>query len=149
MRIDDEIKVHFRNDNHKLIVNLTYTVNQLNYRFLQQLKKHRLTEPQYNILILLRGSDCDAPVSIGFLKDRMLEKNSDVSRIIERLFEKGLVSRNENPSDRRQKDVEITQRGIELISTMSFCEKETDKLFQYLKADEVIQLNQLLDKLRG
>ena len=149
MRIEEEIKVHFRNDNHKLIVNLTYTVNQLNYRFLQQLKKHRLTKPQYNILIVLHGSDCDSPVTIGFLKDSMFEKNSDVSRIIERLFEKGLVSRNENPSDRRQKDVEITEKGIELISAMGFCEKETDKLFQYLKPDEVIQLNQLLDKIRG
>jgi DNA-binding MarR family transcriptional regulator len=79
----------------------------------------------------------------------MLDKNSDVSRIVDRLVEKELVSRKENADDRRQKDLEITEKGIDLISDMGDCEKVTDNLFQNLTLEEVIQLNQLLDKLRG
>lgn len=149
MRIDDEIKTHFRNDYHRLIVNLTYTVNQLNYQFLQQLKKYKLTEQQYNILVLLDSFNSEGPVSLGFLKERMLDKNSDVSRIVDKLFEKGLVSRKENSTDRRQKDLGITEMGISLMTGMGYCEKETDRLFQNLSQEEVKQLNFLLDKLRG
>ena len=149
MRIEEEIKASFRNDYHRLSANLTYTVNQLNYRFLQQLKRYRLTEQQYNILILLGSYNSEGPVSLGFLKERMLDKNSDVSRIVDKLFEKGLVSRKENSADRRQKDLGITEKGMSLMSAMGFCEKETDNLFQNITLDEVQELNFLLDKLRG
>jgi DNA-binding MarR family transcriptional regulator len=149
MRIDNEIKANFRNDFQRLIVNLTYTVNRLNYNFLQHLRKQKLTEQQYNILMVLGSCNSEGPVSLGFLKERMLDKNSDVSRIVEKLFEKGLVSRKENSADRRQKDLGITDTGISLMSDMSYCEKETDKLFQNLTLEEVQQLNYLLDKLRG
>jgi DNA-binding MarR family transcriptional regulator len=149
MRIDDEIKAPFRNDYHRLIVNLTYTINQLNYKFMQQLKKQKLTEQQYNILMVLGSYNSEGTVSLGFLKERMLDKNSDVSRIIDKLFEKGLVSRKENRADRRQKDLGITDKGTTLMSEMGYCEKETDKLFQNLTLAEVQQLNLLLDKLRG
>jgi len=149
MRIDDEIKAPFRNDYHRLIVNLTYTVNQLNYKFMQQLKKQKLTEQQYNILMVLGSFSSEGAVSLGFLKERMLDKNSDVSRIIDKLYEKGLVSRKENPADRRQKELEITDKGIALMSAMGYCEKETDILFKNLTLIEVRQLNLLLDELRG
>jgi DNA-binding MarR family transcriptional regulator len=149
MRIDDEIKVHFRNDYHRVIINLTYSVNQLNYQFLQQIKKHKLTDQQYNILMVLSTFNYSGPVSIGFIKERMLDKNSDVSRIVDRLVEKELVSRKENATDRRQKDLQITGKGAALISEMGYCEKETDKLFQNLTLEEVQELNYLLDKLRG
>jgi DNA-binding MarR family transcriptional regulator len=149
MKIDDEIKVHFRNDYHRVIINLTYSVNQLNYQFLQQIKKHKLTDQQYNILMVLNTVNPSGPVSIGFIRERMPDKNSDVSRIVDRLVEKELVSRKENPNDRRQKDLEITEKGVALISEMGYCEKETENLFKYLTLDEVRQLNHLLDKLRG
>jgi DNA-binding MarR family transcriptional regulator len=149
MKIDDEIKVQFRNDYHRVIINLTYSVNQLNYQFLQQIKKHKLTDQQYNILMVLNTVNPSGPVSIGFIRERMPDKNSDVSRIVDRLVEKELVSRKENPNDRRQKDLEITEKGVTLISEMGYCEKETENLFKYLTLDEVRQLNHLLDKLRG
>jgi len=149
MKIDDEIKVRFRNDYHRVIINLTYSVNQLNYQFLQQLKKHKLTDQQYNILMVLSSFNYTGPVSIGFIRERMLDKNSDVSRIVDRLVEKELISRKENAADRRQKDLQITEKGISLISEMGDCEMVTDNLFQNLTLEEVRQLNQLLDKLRG
>ena len=149
MKIEDEIKGRFRNEYHKGLINLNYTVKQLGYQFIQSLKTHDLTEPQYNILRVLRGFRSEGPVSIGFLKERMLDKNSDVSRIVDRLFEKALIDRRENADDRRQKDLVITGKGMDLLDNMFDCEKKVDTLLQNLTQDEVIELNRLLDKIRG
>ncbi|MEY1639534.1 MarR family winged helix-turn-helix transcriptional regulator [Tenuifilum osseticum] len=148
MKIEDEIKGRFRNEYHKGLINLTYTAKQLSYEFYQSLKKHGLTEQQYNVLRILRGFRSEAPLSIGFIKERMLDKDSDVSRIVDRLFEKGLVSRKENPADRRQKSVEITAQGLELLDKMYSCEMKADTLLGNLTIEEVNILNQLLDKIR-
>lgn len=149
MKIDDEIKGRFRNEYHRGIINLTYTLNQLNYQFLQLLKKHNVTQQQYNVLKVLRGFRSEAPVSIGFIKDRMLDKNSDVSRIVDKLYERGLVTRCEKSTDRRQKDVDISDKGLDLLAAMDECEKKVDTLLSNLTEDEVKQLNTLLDKIRG
>jgi len=149
MKIDDEIKGRFRNEYHRGIINLTYTLSQLNYQFLQLLKKHNVTQQQYNVLKVLRGFRSEAPVSIGFIKDRMLDKNSDVSRIVDKLYERGLVTRCEKSTDRRQKDVDISDKGLELLAAMDECEKKVDTLLSNLTEDEVKQLNTLLDKIRG
>ena len=102
MKIEDEIKGRFRNEYHKGLINLIFTTKHLSYDFHQSLKKHGLAEQQYNVLRILRGFRSEAPLCIGFIKERMLDKDSDVSRIVDRLFEKGLVSRVENKEDRRQ-----------------------------------------------
>lgn len=148
MKIEDEIKGRFRNEYHKGLINLTYTAKQLSYEFFQSLKKHGLTEQQYNVLRILRGFRSEAPLSIGFIKERMLDKDSDVSRIVDRLLEKGLVSRRENPADRRQKSVEITGKGLELLNNMYNCELKADTLLNNLTLEEVNILNELLDKIR-
>ncbi len=149
MKIEEEIKGHFRNEYHRGIINLTYTVNQVNYQFEKYLRKHGLTTQQYNILRVLRGFRSECPVSIRFLKERMLEKRSDVSRLVDKLFHKGLVERKENKTNRRQKDVDITKKGLELLSEIKDCEKKIDKLLLNLTENEVEQLNRLLDKIRG
>jgi len=148
MKIEDELKGRFRNEYHKGAINLAYTCKQLGYEFHQSLKAHGLAEQQYNVLRILRGFRSDAPLSIGFIKERMLDKNSDVSRIVDRLFEKGFVSRSENPNDRRQKSVEITEEGLNLLDKMLNCELKADTLLKNLTQNEVAELNRLLDKLR-
>jgi DNA-binding MarR family transcriptional regulator len=148
MKIEDEIKGRFRNEYHKGLINLTYTCKQLSYEFYHSLKEHGLAEQQYNVLRVLRGFRSEAPLSIGFIKERMLDKVSDVSRIVDRLFEKGFVSRKENPEDRRQKSVEITDEGIELLDKMFNCEKKADTMLSNLTLDEVVELNRLLNKIR-
>ena len=148
MKIEDELKGRFRNDYHKGMINLTYTVKQLSYDFQQELKKHGLTEPQYNILKILRGFRSEGPISLGFIKDRMLDKMSDVSRIVDKLFAKGLIKRQENLKDRRQKDLEITDIGLSLLKQMDDCEKIVDTLLSNLSQNEVQELNRLLDKIR-
>lgn len=148
MKIEDEIKGRFRNEYHKGAINLVYTVKQLSYHFLQLLKKYGLTDPQYNVLRVLRGFQDKGPQSIGFLKERMLDKKSDVSRIVDRMFEKGLVDRKENCSDRRQKDIEITEKGLTLLLNMDDCTTQHDNSLKNLSESEVSELNRLLDKIR-
>ncbi|MEI6061548.1 MAG: MarR family transcriptional regulator [Bacteroidota bacterium] len=149
MKIEDEIKGRFRNEYHKGIINLTYTVNQLSYQLRQSLKEHGISEPQYNVLRVLRGCRSEGPISINFLKERMLDKSSDVSRIIDNLLEKGLVERKENSIDRRLKEIDITEKGLALISNMLQCDKKVDMLLGKLTAEEVDELNRLLDKIRS
>ncbi|MEI7828829.1 MAG: MarR family transcriptional regulator [Prolixibacteraceae bacterium] len=148
MTLEEELKGRFRNDYHKGMINLTYTTRQLSYEFLQSLKNHGLTEPQYNVLRILRGFRSVGPISVGFIKERMLDKDSDVSRLIDRLFDKGLLTRKENPDDRRQKSLEITDKGLTLLNSMFDCEKKADTLLNNLSNSEVQELNRLLDKIR-
>ena len=149
MKIEDELKGRFRNERHKALINLTFTEKQLTYSMLQVLKKHGLTEPQYNILRVLRGFRSEGPSSIGFLKERMLDRSSDVSRLVDKLYEKALVDRKENGEDRRQKDVAITEAGLQLLTNMDDCEKKADTLLFCLSDEEVAELNRLLDKIRS
>lgn len=148
MSIEEELKGRFRNDYHKGLINLTYTAKQLSYEFFQSLKSYGLAEQQYNVLRILRGFRPEAPLSIGFIKERMLDKDSDVSRIVDRLFEKGFVNRTENPADRRQKSVEITDAGLALLDKMFSCEQKADTLLNNLTPIEINELNRLLDKIR-
>jgi DNA-binding MarR family transcriptional regulator len=149
MRIEDEIKGRFRNEYYKGFINLRYTTNLLSYEMLKAFRRYGITEPQYNVLRILRGFRSEAPLSIGFVKERMLDKVSDVSRIVDRLVEKRLVTRVENSEDRRQKSIEITPAGLDLLGSMLECEKKTDNLLANLEPDEVKELNRLLDKARG
>ena len=149
MNIEDEIKGRFRNPAHKALINLVFTANQMSYQLKQSLKAHGLSEPQYNVLRVLRGFRAEKPLSINFIKERMLDRSSDVSRIVDSLFEKGLVARKENPADRRQKEIEITGQGLTLLSGMLLYDKKADKLLANLTPAEVDELNRLLDKIRS
>jgi DNA-binding MarR family transcriptional regulator len=147
MRIEEEIDGHFRNEFHKGMINLIYTTNEIHFEFLSYLRTHGLTSQQYNVLKLLRGFG-DKPRSIDFLRNRMLDKKSDMSRIVERLFAQKLVDRIENISDRRQKEITITTKGMNLLDKMNDCEKHTDALLKNLTEEEAKELNRLLDKIR-
>ncbi len=149
MTLEDELKGRFRNEYHKGLINLTFTTKQLSYEFYQSLKKHGLTEQQYNVLRILRGFRAQGSLTIGFIKERMLDKDSDVSRIVDRLLEKGYLTRMENSEDRRQKLLKITEMGLHLLDSMFECEKTADKLLDNLSATEIGELNRLLDKIRS
>ena len=148
MRIEDEIKGRFRNEYHKGLINLSYTSRKLSYVFYCELKKHDITEQQYNVLRILRGFSSESPLSIGFIKERMLDRDSDVSRLVDRLFNNGYVTRFEDKDDRRKKSVEITEKGTNLLNSMLIVELEGDKLLQHLTIAEINMLNEWLDKIR-
>jgi DNA-binding MarR family transcriptional regulator len=147
MNLEDEIKSTFRNNSHKALVNIYYTSNVLGEQFYKMLKKHGLAAPQFNVLRILRGQYPKA-VSVGLIKERMLDKNSNVSRIIDRLYNKGLVERKESKTDRRQKDILISKKGLDLLSEMGECEQNEDQLLSNLSEEEIQLLNDLLDKIR-
>ncbi len=149
MKLEEEIKQKkFRNEYHKLAVNILYTHGWLVNHHAEHLKKSGITGAQYNILRILRGQYPN-PASVNLLKERMLDKMSDASRLVERLLQKNLVDRRICPDDRRRVEVIITERGLNLLKELDQKEDEFDKLFKNLDEAEVKSANDLLDKMRG
>ena len=148
MKLEDEIKSKFRNEYHKAIVNLHFTQLACANAHAFRLKKYGISSQQFNVLRILRGQHPNS-ASIGLIKDRMLDKNSDVSRIIDRLKQKKLVSRKECKMDRRQKDVLISSNGMNLLAELDKYDHEIDLILSGLSEEETVQLNELLDKLRA
>ncbi|HAN77256.1 MAG TPA: MarR family transcriptional regulator [Bacteroidales bacterium] len=147
MKIEDEIKGRFRSEYNKGLINLIFTTNRLHNQFMKELKKYELSPQMYNILRVLRGFR-PVPCSIAFLKERMLDQSSDVSRIIDNLLSKKLIIRSENKDDRRQKDIEITDLALELLVQIDDTERNLDALLKNLDEQEIKTLNYLLDKIR-
>ncbi len=147
MKIEEEIQSRFRNVRQKALVNLHYTQLAIDYRTGMIFKEYDISGQQYNVLRILRGQYPKA-ASIGLIKERMLDKGSDVSRIIDRLVKKSLVSRKECKADRRQKDVLISKKGLSLLESMEEKNEDLDGLLGALSDDEAEILNGLLDKLR-
>src|SRR6201996_3602985 len=118
MRIDDEIKSSKFEDNYqKMIINVAYTSGWLNNMLKPEFEKFNLTQQQFNILRILRGQ-YPKPATINLLKERMIDKMSDASRIVDRLIQKGLVSRCTNSRDRRAVDIRISDTGLEVLTKM-------------------------------
>lgn len=114
MKLEDEIvQKNFRSEAHKLGVNIIFTFNWVDNFHSCLMKRYGLTSQQFNILRILRGQ-YPSPANIKLLRERMLDKMSDASRIVEKLRTKGFVERNTNESDRRACDVIITQKGLDL-----------------------------------
>ena len=149
MKIEDEIKQpKFRNEYHKLAVNLSYTANWISRSVGQILKPYKLTPQQFNVLRILRGQQ-PKPASINLITERMIDKMSNASRLVDKILAKGLVERQVCPNDRRQVDVIITEKGSQLLAELDvLVDKYNDKLAT-LSTKEAQELNELLDKLRS
>lgn len=149
MKIEEEIKqTEFRNEYQKLAINLLYTGNWINAKNLEFLKPHKLTLQQFNILRILRGQYPN-PATVNLLIERMLDKMSNASRIVDKLVAKKLVLRNSCPEDRRRVDIIITDKGLRLLEKIEKDENKWDEKFKNLSLNEAIELNNYLDKLRG
>ncbi len=149
MELEKEIaQKHFRNEYHKAAVNMVYTFGWVINLQAEIFKPFGITLQQFNILRILRGQ-LPNPATIKLIKERMLDKMSDASRIVEKLRIKGLVERNICSHDRRNVDVCITQKGLDLLAEIDKFDEEADKKLSTLNEEEIKQLNDLLDKLRG
>jgi DNA-binding MarR family transcriptional regulator len=149
MGIENDIKQpKFKSEYQKAGVNLKFTVSQMDNRHHQLMKKFDLTLPQFNILRILRGQHPQA-TTVNDLIDRMLDKASNASRIVEKLRSKGLVERNVSSIDRRAVDVSISSKGLEVLSMIDEIESEFFFGIGRLTLEEASMLNQLLDKGRG
>jgi DNA-binding MarR family transcriptional regulator len=136
----------FRNEYQKGIVNLIFTYNWLNEKMKKVFEKQGITGQQYNILRILRGAG--KPISTLQIRERMLDKMSDTSRIVDRLVLKGLAKKNICKNDKRLVDVNISSAGVKLLAILDHHEKEMDAIFGNLSDSEAKTLNKLLDKIR-
>ncbi|AKD05645.1 transcriptional regulator [Pontibacter korlensis] len=149
MKIEDEIKQSvFKSEYQKAYINLIYTSGYLQQAQSALFKPFGVTLPQYNILRILRGQH-PKPATISLLIERMLDKTSNASRIVDKLEAKELVTRKQCPSDRRTVDVLITQKGLDLLEQMDGLEGGKGTGITNLTEDEATQLNALLDKIRN
>ena len=149
MRIEDEIKQPiFRDEYQKAYINLIYTAGWLQLRQAAAFKPFGLTLPQFNILRILRGQH-PLPATVALLIDRMLDKTSNASRIVDRLEEKKLVTRTVCPANRRAVDIRITKTGLELLDQIEATGVLHSAQNAPLSEVEMRQLNDLLDKMRS
>lgn len=147
MGISKEIQqTNFRSENHKAMVNLIFSSNWLLERIKKFLEKEDITHQQYNILRILKGSG--KPLSTLQIRERMIDKMSDSSRIVERLLKKDLAHKVMCLHDKRLVDVTITNKGLSLLDRLETNIAEMDSLLAGLKAEEAQALNELLDKMR-
>jgi DNA-binding MarR family transcriptional regulator len=138
----------FRSEYQKAMINIMYTHNQLIGNMSDIFKGYDITRQQYNVLRILRGQ-FPGHASVNVIKDRMLDKMSDTSRIVERLRIKGLITRADCLSDKRSVEIRITNAGLELLDKMERPVEELESLLHNLTYEETRQLNHLLDKIRG
>ena len=136
----------FRTEYQKAIINLIFTFNWVNEKINNHFGPFDITQQQFNILRILRGAG--QPLSTLQIRQRMLDKMSDTSRIVDRLVKKGLVKKTTCREDRRLVDILLTEKGKKLLQTMDGLNEEMESIFKYLSQEEAQQLNSLLDKIR-
>jgi DNA-binding MarR family transcriptional regulator len=147
MGIEKDIQqTNFRNEYQKLGINLMYTASWLNERIGRFLMQEDITQQQYNILRILRGSE--VPLSTLQIRERMLDKMSDTSRIVDRLIVKELVQKSACKTDKRLVDITLTQKGLELVTRLDQFNDQIDSILQGVSKEDAIIVNQILDKLR-
>lgn len=147
MGIEKDInQASFKSEHQKGIVNLVYTYNWVTEKLKQLFDKEGLTMQQFNILRILRGSS--VPISTLQIRERMLDKMSDTSRIVDRLIVKGLVKKITCKADKRLVDVTISEKGNVLLKKMDKYEGNIEGILKSLSPADVKALNKLLDKIR-
>lgn len=148
MGIKEAIKQsNFRSSRQKAMLNLLYTHNWMLQHIRAFMAGANLTHQQYNVLRILRGSHPE-PLSTLQIRDRMLDKMSDTSRIVDRLVKKELVEKTACENDRRLVDIAITPKGMDILEELDGREQEQENLLGGLTSEEAETLSLLLDKLR-
>lgn len=149
MKLEEAIKQKmFKTEDERLVINMVYTSGWLNAEQTRYFKQFGISPEQYNVLRILRGQQPN-PASVSLIQERMLDKMSNASRLIEKLKQKEFVDRNACPNDRRQVDVVITDKGMKLLAQI---DREADLMHAICKSltqQEKETLNTLLDKFRN
>lgn len=150
MRLEDEIKQTkpFKDEFQKLVLNINVTSSYLNTMFAEMLKPHGITPHQYNVLRILKGrfpeSYCNQDIT-----QRMIDKSSNATRIVDKLLEKKLVSRTEDKVDRRLVNIKITDKGLKLIETINMNSNVNQEALLSIGEENARLMNQWLDQMRG
>lgn len=150
MKIEDVIKSTVPMENSKkIILNILYTQNVLAEKFNELLKRYEISGEQYNVLRILRGQKGN-PANMCVIQERMLAKTSNTTRLVDKLLLKELVTREVCPANRRKIEVSITHKGLAILKELDPKVTEHEESFsKNLNADEIILLDQLLEKYRN
>lgn len=148
MKLEEAIQSNkFRNEMHKAGLNILYTAWWFKTVISKELKEYGLTHEQYNVLRILKGKHPE-PVCVKEIASRMIEKNSNVPRIIDRLETKKLVKRNSSTTDKRETVTVLTQAGINILQhSTDRVNNLTDKVIT-LDESKAKVLNQILEEIR-
>jgi len=148
--IDKELISNFNSEQHRLVINILYTAEWLNNKVNTTVKEKGITHVQYNVMRILLGSSPNS-LSVGDIKKRLISKKADVTRILDRLLEKGLIIRGLCPDNRRQVDVVISKKGINLMEELSplIKVKLDNYYFKLMSNSDAKIANKLLDSIRN
>jgi DNA-binding MarR family transcriptional regulator len=142
--ISKDIKSKFVSNKVKALINIKYTANWLSSKETEFFKPYGISPQQYNILRILRGAKDKIKVQI--VKDRMIERAPNATRLMDKLCDKTLIERERCDHDRRVVYVKITNQGLELLSTID--DNKNLSFLENLTEDEAVVLSDLLDKIR-
>lgn len=137
----------FASDHHKAMVNILYTGNWMHNANTAYLRPYGITPEQFNVLRILRGSH-PSPMRLADITERMIDRNSNCTRLVEKLRQKGLVNRDLCQNNRRQVDISLTSKGVELLKKIDTQEKDWLGQLRNITKTEAQELNRILDKLR-
>ena len=139
-----EINSTFPNERVKALLNIKYTASWLDQIGTELLKPHNISEQQYNILRILRGASKE--ITVTEVKERMIQKSPNTTRLMDKLCDKKLIERRRCESDRRVVFVKISKKGLDLLKRINL--SDFQMYMERLTIDEAKLLNDLLDKLR-
>ena len=142
--LSKDINSSFQNQRLKALVNIKYTANYFDQIGASALKPFEISEPQYNILRILRGAG--KAITVNQVKERMVQKSPNSTRLMDKLCEKDLITRSRCESDRRVVYVQISKKGLDLLNRIRF--DDFDNHMKRLSSEEARKLNELLDKIR-
>jgi DNA-binding MarR family transcriptional regulator len=149
MSLEQEISQEkFSSEYQKASINILFTSNWLYTAHANYLKAFNITPEQFNVLRILRGSH-PKPLMLAEITCRMLDKNSNSTRLVEKLRVKGLIERTLCADNRRQVDITITQKGLALLEAIDLSGNDWMDCFEQITEEEARNLNTILDKLRG
>ncbi len=149
MKIEDEIKQSkFHSEYQKLAINILFTNQWLSANTTKILKPFGISPQQYNVLRILKGQSPKA-ISVSNIMERMIDKMSNTSRLVEKLRQKELIERVTCEKDRRQVDVKITKKGLDLLEKVKTEMNAFKTISDNLTEKEANTINDLLDKMRG
>jgi MarR family transcriptional regulator, 2-MHQ and catechol-resistance regulon repressor len=149
MSIEEDIKSTVKLQNYqKTVINLVYTSNWMKEKSKGFYKDYDISSEQYNVLRILRGQKGN-PANLSTIQERMLNKMSNTTRLIDKLIKKELVIRQSCESNRRKIEIYITKKGLTLLAELdSIVDSNNKELTKNLNTNELEKLNTLLDKLR-
>ncbi|MEC5142073.1 MarR family transcriptional regulator [Chitinophaga sp. 212800010-3] len=149
MKLEEELKqAKFKDEFQRAQLNIIFTGIWLEVITNQTLKQYDLSSQQFNVLRILRGSRPN-PLNLLDIQERMMDRMSNATRLVEKLRQKGLLTRRQCPSNRRKVEIEITEKGLELLKKLDpVMEEQHLKLAKKITKQEADLINDLLDRLR-